>query len=81
MIIVDSLTRFGNAYGEAGAVKPFFGAGRELEEEGAGSVTVIATALWGFARRPGRDGRGPHDRERDHPPSMPRWLLAGWSRH
>jgi len=47
VIIVDSLTRLGNAYGEAGAVKPFFGAGRELEEEGAGSVTVIATALWG----------------------------------
>jgi transcription termination factor Rho len=47
VIIVDSLTRLGNAYGEPGAVKPFFGAGRELEEEGAGSVTVIATALWG----------------------------------
>lgn len=47
VIIVDSLTRLGNAYGEAGAVKPFFGAGRELEEDGAGSVTVIATALWG----------------------------------
>lgn len=47
VIIVDSLTRLGNAYGDPGAVKPFFGAGRELEEEGAGSVTVIATALWG----------------------------------
>lgn len=47
VIIVDSLTRLGNAYGEAGAVKPFFGAGRELEEDGTGSVTVIATALWG----------------------------------
>lgn len=47
VIIVDSLTRLGNAYGDAGAVKPIFGAGRELEEEGAGSVTVIATALWG----------------------------------
>lgn len=47
VIIVDSLTRLGNAYGDAGAVKPFFGTGRELEEEGAGSVTVIATALWG----------------------------------
>ncbi|MGK2954212.1 MAG: Rho termination factor N-terminal domain-containing protein, partial [Solirubrobacterales bacterium] len=45
VIIVDSLTRLGNAYGDAGAVKPFFGTGRELEEEGAGSVTVIATAL------------------------------------
>ncbi|MCB0862459.1 MAG: Rho termination factor N-terminal domain-containing protein [Solirubrobacterales bacterium] len=47
VIIVDSLTRLGNAYGDPGAVKPFFGAGRELEEEGAGSITVIATALWG----------------------------------
>ena len=47
VIIVDSLTRLGTAYGDAGAVKPFFGAGRELEEEGTGSVTVIATALWG----------------------------------
>lgn len=47
VIIVDSLTRLGNAYGDPGAVKPFFGAGRELEEEGTGSVTVIATALWG----------------------------------
>ena len=47
VIIVDSLTRLGNAYGDAGAVKPFFGTGRELEEENAGSVTVIATALWG----------------------------------
>ncbi len=47
VIIVDSLTRLGNAYGDAGSVKPFFGTGRELEEESAGSVTVIATALWG----------------------------------
>jgi transcription termination factor Rho len=47
VIIVDSLTRLGNAYGDAGSVKPFFGTGRELEEEGSGSVTVIATALWG----------------------------------
>jgi len=47
VIIVDSLTRLGTAYGDPGAVKPFFGTGRELEEEGAGSVTVIATALGG----------------------------------
>lgn len=47
VIIVDSLTRLGSAYGEPGAVKPFFGLGRELEEEGSGSITVIATALWG----------------------------------
>lgn len=47
VIMVDSLTRLGAAYGDAGAVKPFFGCGRELEEEEAGSVTVIATALSG----------------------------------
>jgi transcription termination factor Rho len=47
VLIVDSLTRLGTAFGDAGAVKPFFGTGRELEEEAAGSVTVIATALWG----------------------------------
>ena len=47
VIIVDSLTRLGSAYGDPGAIKPFFGAGRELEEDGAGSVTVIGTALWG----------------------------------
>ncbi len=47
VIMVDSLTRLASAYGDAGSVKPFFGSGRELEEEGAGSVTVIATALRG----------------------------------
>lgn len=47
VLMVDSLTRLGTAFGDAGAVKPFFGSGRELEEERAGSVTVIATALWG----------------------------------
>ncbi|MCO5315463.1 MAG: hypothetical protein M9938_04770 [Solirubrobacterales bacterium] len=47
VLIIDSLTRLGSAFGDAGSVKPFFGVGRELEEEGAGSVTVIATALLG----------------------------------
>jgi transcription termination factor Rho len=47
VLIVDSLTRLGTAYGEPGSVKPFFGTGRELEEESAGSVTVIATVLSG----------------------------------
>ena len=45
VLIVDSLSRLGFAYGEAAAAKPFFGAGRELEEEGSGSLTVIATVL------------------------------------
>ncbi len=47
LLLIDSLTRLGSAYGDAGAVKPFFGIGRELEEEGAGSITVVATALVG----------------------------------
>ncbi len=47
VLIVDSLTRLGTAFGEAGSIKPFFGIGRELEEEKAGSVTVIATVLTG----------------------------------
>jgi transcription termination factor Rho len=47
VLIVDSLTRLGTALGDGGATKPFFGTGRELEEENAGSVTVIATVLSG----------------------------------
>lgn len=47
VLIIDSLTRLASAFGEPGSIKPFFGTGRELEEETAGSVTVIATALRG----------------------------------
>lgn len=47
VFVVDSLTRLGNAFGDAGSVKPFFGIGRELEEDGTGSITVIATVLQG----------------------------------
>lgn len=47
VFIVDSLTRLGVAHGDAGAVKPVFGAGRETEDEGSGSLTVIATVLTG----------------------------------
>ncbi len=47
VLFVDSLTRLATACGDAGSIKPFFGTGRELEEDEAGSVTVIATALWG----------------------------------
>ena len=45
ILMIDSLTRLANALGDPGSIKPFFGTGRELEEENAGSVTVIATAL------------------------------------
>ena len=47
VLVIDSLTRLANAYGAVDPVKEAFGTGRELEEEGAGSVTVIATVLWG----------------------------------
>lgn len=53
VVIVDSLTRLGVAYRDPIAVKPIFGAGRELEEEGSGSLTVIATVLRGT-----EDGEG-----------------------
>ncbi len=47
VFIVDSLTRLGVAQRDPGAVKPLFGAGRETEEDGSGSLTVIATVLTG----------------------------------
>lgn len=43
VLIIDSLTRLAVAAGEASAIKPFFGAGRELTE--AGSLTVIGVVL------------------------------------
>ena len=48
VVVIDSLTRLGIAYRDPMEVKPFFGAGRELEEEGIGSLTVIATVLRGI---------------------------------
>ncbi len=53
VVVVDSLTRLGVAYRDPIAVKPLFGAGRELEEDGSGSLTVIATVLRGT-----EDGEG-----------------------
>ena len=47
VLIVDSLSRLGVAKDDRGAAKALFGAGRELAEDGAGSLTVIATALEG----------------------------------
>jgi transcription termination factor Rho len=43
--LIDSLSRLALGYRDSGRVKRMFGAGRELEEEGAGSLTVIATVL------------------------------------
>ncbi len=53
IVIVDSLTRLGVSYRDPIAIKPIFGAGRELEEEGSGSLTVIGTVL-----RDTEDGEG-----------------------
>jgi transcription termination factor Rho len=43
--LVDSLSRLALGYRDSGRVKRMFGAGRELGEEGTGSLTVIATVL------------------------------------
>ncbi len=43
--LVDSLSRLALGYRDPARVKRLFGAGRELGEEGAGSLTVIATVL------------------------------------
>jgi transcription termination factor Rho len=45
VVICDSLTRLALGFREPEDVKRFFGVGRELEEEEAGSLTVIATVL------------------------------------
>jgi transcription termination factor Rho len=47
VLIVDSLSRLAVASGKAAEVKHLFGSGRELAEEGAGSLTVIATVVAG----------------------------------
>lgn len=47
VLVIDSLTRLARAFGDPSQIKPIFGAGRELEEEGSGSLTVIATVLRG----------------------------------
>jgi transcription termination factor Rho len=46
VLLVDSLSRIAAAAeGDASAVKRIFGSGRELDGEGSGSLTVIATTL------------------------------------
>ena len=41
-LLVDSLTRLGEAYDDAGAAKEFFDAGRAQGSSGGGSLTVVA---------------------------------------
>ncbi|MGH2922483.1 MAG: transcription termination factor Rho, partial [Solirubrobacterales bacterium] len=45
VVIVDSLSRLALGYRDPNRVKRLFGAGRELAEEGSGSLTLIATVL------------------------------------
>jgi transcription termination factor Rho len=45
VVLVDSLSRLALGYRDPGRVKRLFGAGRELDEDGSGSLTVIATVL------------------------------------
>jgi len=47
VLVCDSLSRLAVAAGDAAFVKQLFGAGRDLAEEAAGSITVIATTLVG----------------------------------
>jgi transcription termination factor Rho len=46
-LLVDSLTRLAEAYGEADAAKEFFDSGRELDGSAKGTLTVVA----GFERQ------------------------------
>ena len=45
VVLIDSLSRLALGYRDPARVKRLFGAGRVLEEEGSGSLTVIATVL------------------------------------
>jgi transcription termination factor Rho len=45
VVLIDSLSRLALGYRDPARVKRMFGVGRDLGEEGAGSLTVIATVL------------------------------------
>jgi transcription termination factor Rho len=45
VVILDSLSRLALGYRDPARVKRLFGAGRDLAEEGSGSLTIIATVL------------------------------------
>lgn len=45
ILLVDSLTRLGEAYGDAEAAKEFFDAGRAQGATGGGSLTVVAALV------------------------------------
>ena len=52
VVIIDSLSRLALGYRDTSRVKRVFGAGRELEGDDSGSLTVIATVLEGDERAP-----------------------------
>src|SRR5262249_35192557 len=45
VVLIDSLSRLALGYRDPAKVKRMFGSGRELSEEGSGSLTVVATVL------------------------------------
>lgn len=45
VVILDSLSRLALGYRDPNRVKKLFGSGRDLAEEGTGSLTIIATVL------------------------------------
>jgi transcription termination factor Rho len=45
VVLIDSLSRLALGYRDPAKVKRMFGSGRELAEEGTGSLTVVATVL------------------------------------
>lgn len=45
VVLLDSLSRLALGYRDPSRVKKLFGSGRDLAEEGAGSLTLIATVL------------------------------------
>jgi transcription termination factor Rho len=45
VVLIDSLSRLALGYRDPARVKRMFGVGRELSEDGTGSLTVIATVL------------------------------------
>ena len=75
VVIIDSLSRLALGYRDPARVKRIFGAGRELAEEGSGSLTVIATVLDTDERGPrtsARRSRRPRTRCCASTPSWPR---------
>ena len=45
IVLIDSLSSLAEGYRDVSRVKRLFGSGRELAEEGSGSLTVIATVV------------------------------------